>query len=446
MKEKDILVSLDMAKDEYIEEASPENEKVKRKIRNRFEWIQLALPVAACLCIACVGAIILKSGGNQPVTSSIDDTVTSYDGTYGDVPVIEYTAQQIGDVINDDTLSGEAPYYENYTYLSDNYLKQQIKDNVSPEQNYLPIYEMVSPDWEKGDRGEVVFEKYEGVIDRFYEQVQSKYNKNEIDYSDNGLYLFRTGGFNFEIFTTDIYDWVSIDNSEHGRVEYKPGELHRSFKNGELSINWNRPDEELIKDVEWIKKELFDIFDRDFSDVEIGRDSDPFGDDIYFIFYNEAEAYNGIDRKKDDYIRLKFHSDEASKDGSMYMASIDYYVYHKEPEELQKITGVAERITLSEAEELLSKGYVFCYHACEKCFEEGKKLRFDDYDFVEINYIDIDFNTWEIEGYYRLPFYTFYKKDSDLEDGKVKYSVTNVCAIKLTGYEEYFASREKYHS
>ena len=33
MKEKDILVSLDMAEDKYIEEASPENEKVKKKIK-----------------------------------------------------------------------------------------------------------------------------------------------------------------------------------------------------------------------------------------------------------------------------------------------------------------------------------------------------------------------------------------------------------------------------
>ncbi|MBR4306327.1 MAG: hypothetical protein IKT78_05740, partial [Ruminiclostridium sp.] len=103
-------------------------------------------------------------------------------------------------------------------------------------------------------------------------------------------------------------------------------------------------------------------------------------------------------------------------------------------------------ISLSEAEELLAKGYVFCEHVCCDCKSQQDAVSFEDYDFVEINYIFFRLKSSQRQGRMEgVPFYTFYKKLPDYDNGKARYAVTNVCALKLTGYEDYFSQQAQYH-
>lgn len=46
---------------------------------------------------------------------------------------------------------------------------------------------------------------------------------------------------------------------------------------------------------------------------------------------------------------------------------------------------------------------------------------------------------------YGIPFYTFYKKLSEDENGFVRYAKTMVPAIEVSGLEEYFEAQEEFH-
>lgn len=442
MKEKDILVSLDMAKDEYIEEASPENEKVKKKIKNRFKWVAPVVSAAACICVVSIGASLLLKGDDIGTTSS-------HDFPLDDIPLVEYTASDVADIVITDTSDGDTKYYTEEYFHSDKYLEEHIKDNLPLKEEFLPVYEDVRFDRKQGEKGMVLFEKYEGVIDRFCEQAGTSYLKNEenlISEVFNRPYFYLIPGYRVDINSTEEYECVDISHTEWGNGDATDNHLRRYFKNGELTINWSRTDEELIKDTEWLKNDLFEIFGREFTDVAVERDCWYSNNYVDIIFYNKADAHIGYNTVYDDHIKIRFKTNE-DIDGEMFLMQVYFVDYSKTVAERQKVMAKAKTITLTEAEELLAKGYVFCEHVCMGCIQEQEAISFDDYDFVELNYIfrylESPSRPGDIEG---LPFYTFYKKIRDTNDGRVLYAVTNVCAIKLTGYEEYFASREKYHS
>lgn len=442
MKEKDILVSLDMAKDEYIEEASPENERVKRKIRNRFEWIQLALPVAACLCIACVGTLLFTNGG-------INSTTSSHDFPHGDIPLLEYTAEQVADMVNGNVANLGINYYDIEIYDSDKFVAGMIKDNINPDTKYYPVYEDAQYDGTKGDRGEKLFKKYEDVIDRFSEQAGVSCDKQASEcYDDQPLFRFysedETEEFYGYIISSDIYEIITIYDSNIGSSDYVG---YKSLKNGELSIDWNRTDEELIKDVEWMKKDFFAIFGREFSDVAIERSCWYDNNNVTVIFYDKNDFESGLYPMYGDNIRLSFKCDDDISEGKMYMGTAQYYDYNLPATELRRIIGMSSAISLEEAEELLAKGYVFLAHSCEKCIEENNFVDdISDYDYVQIEYLSRHIMSYDTTGRdIGYPFYTFYKKFGETESGRVTYAVARVCAIKLTGYEEYFANQAKYH-
>ena len=441
MKEKDILVSLDMAKDEYIEEASPENEKVKKKIKNRFKWVAPVVSAAACICVVSIGASLLLKGDDIGTTSS-------HDFPLDDIPLVEYTASDVADIVITDTSDGDTKYYTEEYFHSDKYLEEHIKDNLPLKEEFLPVYEDVRFDRKQGEKGMALFEKYEGVIDRFCEQAGTSYLKNEenlISEVFNRPYFYLIPGYRVDINSTEEYECVDISHTEWGNGDATDNHLRRYFKNGELTINWSRTDEELIKDTEWLKNDLFEIFGREFTDVAVERDCWYSNNYVDIIFYNKADAHIGYNTVYDDHIIIHFKTNE-DIDGEMFLMQVYFVDYSKTVAERQRVMAKAKTITLTEAEELLAKGYVFCEHVCMGCIQEQEAISFDDYDFVEINYIfrylKSPSRPGDIEG---LPFYTFYKKIRDTNDGRVLYAVTNVCAIKLTGYEEYFANQAKYH-
>ncbi len=444
MKEKDILAALDMAEDKYIEEASPENEKVKSRIKTRFKWVAPVVSAVACVCVVSIGASLLLKGDDIGTTSS-------HDFPLDDIPLIEYTASDVADMVIADTSDGDTKYYTEEYFPSDKYLEEHIKDNVPLKDEFLPVYEDVRFDREQGEKGLALFEKYEAAIDKFCEQTETTYSKNKENIINKNFgtpFFYLNSGmpkFKVDIDSTEEYESVYISHTEQSHGGMTDYQLRRYFKNGELTISWNRTDEELIKDTEWLKNDLFEIFGREFTDVAVERDCWYSNNYVDIIFYNKADAHIGYNTVYDDNIKIHFKTNE-DIDGEMFLMQVYFVDYSKTVAERQKVMAKAKTITLAEAEELLAKGYVFCEHVCEGCIQDQQAISFDDYDFVEINYIfrylKSPSRPGDIEG---LPFYTFYKKISDTNDDRVLYAVTNVCALKLTGYEEYFANEAKYH-
>ena len=71
--------------------------------------------------------------------------------------------------------------------------------------------------------------------------------------------------------------------------------------------------------------------------------------------------------------------------------------------------------------------------------EKQEKISFENYDFVEINYIS------SYDQPMILPFYSFYKKIKIAPNGNEIYAKTNVCAIEVSEYDEYFENQKSNH-
>lgn len=103
-------------------------------------------------------------------------------------------------------------------------------------------------------------------------------------------------------------------------------------------------------------------------------------------------------------------------------------------------------ITLEEAEAMLEKGYVFGGHSCPRCMEQQDKVDFEGYDHVELTYKSVVVpGSYFYDEFVCLPFYSFYKKLQDRENGVCEYANTLVPAFPVSGIEEYFASQAENH-
>ena len=125
-------------------------------------------------------------------------------------------------------------------------------------------------------------------------------------------------------------------------------------------------------------------------------------------------------------------------------SSVYYTKYHQLAEQRYVISAYAKRISVEQAAALLAKGYVFGNHVCELCMAAQDKIDFESYDYVGL--------TYQTSGYLlsvtvkeAVPFYAFYKKLEDTENGLTRYAVTYVPAIHVVGYEAYFRNRKDNH-
>jgi hypothetical protein len=121
------------------------------------------------------------------------------------------------------------------------------------------------------------------------------------------------------------------------------------------------------------------------------------------------------------------------------------YCQYRIPAKLRyTVSQVLPTVSLSRAEELLAKGYVFGNHVCELCMANQDKIDFESYDYVGL--------TYHTSGYLlsdtvkeAVPFYAFYKKLEDTENGLTRYAVTYVPAVHVVGYESYFKNQKDIH-
>lgn len=104
----------------------------------------------------------------------------------------------------------------------------------------------------------------------------------------------------------------------------------------------------------------------------------------------------------------------------------------------------ARALTVGEAEELLRRGYVFGGHACPECMKAQDAIDFSDYDKVGLVYI-LGRAPETGEPTVGLPFYAFYKRIGKSDGGNYIYARTYVCAIEVSGLDEYFEAQRDEH-
>ena len=177
-----------------------------------------------------------------------------------------------------------------------------------------------------------------------------------------------------------------------------------------IQIDQTKSDEEIIASLEGIKKELFDLFSVEFSDVQIKRhytkikyingvpsENDPnVVDNICIYFYNKSDIYSsGYDNDSHqytEYIRLNFHNTYSYHDLTpskdiLQDVTVRFVKYRLPLNETVTAVGKAELLTVKEAEELLKKGYVFGGHSCPLCMRNQTAVDFESYDAVGFEYL-----------------------------------------------------------
>ena len=193
-------------------------------------------------------------------------------------------------------------------------------------------------------------------------------------------------------------------------------------------------DEALFAALEPIREKVFRIFGVDFPDYRIRR----MDHEVTISYYRKDENPLGkyLETAAVNYVNIAFFGTDGTEMGVFYrryrVPTQDCFV----PESQDRL------ISLEEAENLLRKGYVFGGHSCPICMANQEAVHFDTYDAVDFTYLS---ESGSVQGLY-IPFYEFYKKIDTFQNGNTVYAKTYVCAIPLSGYDEYFQNQTKQHT
>jgi hypothetical protein len=209
-----------------------------------------------------------------------------------------------------------------------------------------------------------------------------------------------------------------------------------------IQVDQRKSDEELMRDLEPIKKKLFELFGVEFSDIQIQRRYDEY--DKTYLDYLSITFYSSTDHKLNDVLsvlsdcivlsfdNVKRLSSNTTSDTILYNATIRYEKFRSEPYERCYATKKVNLLDLKIAEEYLSKGYVIGGYACPLCSAFQGKIDFEEYDFVCVRY--------RVCKNVVIPFYNFYKRiEGDT------YALTSVPAIEIEGYAEHFEKIQSNH-
>lgn len=264
--------------------------------------------------------------------------------------------------------------------------------------------------------------------------------------------------------TTLVRIWQDIKEASDGEYYVDPLLLNGK----EISVDQTLSNQELLASLEWVKEELFKLFDVRFTDAVVIREYDDKVRDfnqpdsvslepevveyLYVYYYNKDDIFaNGYDFGNNhfgEHIKLVFDNYQGQFDPKpsadiLREVSITYEKYRQPLEKTVTAAGKARLLTLDEAEELLKKGYVFGHHICNLCMQSQDMVDFEEYDVVGFEYVW--YRNYKNDTSLIVPFYTFYKVINTRDDGYKTYAKTYVPAIPIEGLEEYFKEQESLH-
>ena len=319
-----------------------------------------------------------------------------------------------------------------------------------PETNFLPIF--LRTQTKETISEESIRAFADGILPRVAQALGGEVPKYPVD-------VF-TQGTKSASLTADIgghgvsaYQYGYLNGFTISRYPLHNAKAATTTLNGyAVQIDQRQTDEEIIAGLYGVHKTLQEIFGVKLPDAKVVRtynaDSDYGCVVIQVYFYdknaNFMNAYT--ERPVSDNIELWFYNnplfmkDQLSKDVLQYV-DITYRDWRTEEGEMYKENGVAEILSLQEAEALLKKGYSFGGHSCEICYPILTGVDFRDYDAVSFTYYWNGTAFLSGETVPCVPFYVFYKQIDTAENGNQVYAQTYVPAVYVNGLEAYFENQ-----
>lgn len=246
-------------------------------------------------------------------------------------------------------------------------------------------------------------------------------------------------------------EWLVMQDAQRQEFTFTRYEKQPMILNGKtVEVDFSMSDEELREALMPLRDELFGIFGISFTDIRIDRTYNGYStygaDRLTVIFYNEDEhplnRYSSIPLS--DHLEINVSISAKASDPVSQNCIVTYCQYRIPAKLRYTVSQVLPTVSLSRAEELLAKGYVFGNHVCELCMESQDKIDFESYDYVGLTYhSSIHLLSDTVKE--AVPFYAFYKKLEDTENGLTRYAVTYVPAIHVVGYEAYFKNQKDIH-
>lgn len=375
---------------------------------------------------------------SDPVIESIDLPIVPKPLYPSNTEIITLSAEDAANSFGDKRTMGGTNNYTTVYKLSEGDL------NISPipDTDYLPIYHSIDelpPE-----------EVLQNFIDRYKDSV-SKYFNVYI-----GSYTIKTYESRLTIDSLE----VRIPGSKGRFYFHASGNKLRfdycSSRNERFScenpISAYDTDDEIKAKLKNVISGICSTFGKNYSEIKIHRycDKEQLKTVNVYLYTPENVVHsNGITTvPSSEYIKLTFNTDWGFGTSNHWGGSKDeaYLCDFTLTENINnstygyKIDGISKMLSLEEAEELLTKGYVFGGHSCPICMANQPLVDFTNYDFVEISYKTGSFNTG-----ISIPFYSFYKYLGDNENGIKEYAVTYVPAVEVDGLDEYFEKEKATH-
>ena len=447
MTNKEFLVEFGNIDPELIEAAAPAP-KVRKKSNILVKWTALA----ACIALIISAVIALPMLTRNPSDKPMEVTTTPKDNGNSDPPIVQlsYTAKDIAKFF-DGQRAAEGTNAYTKVYVSES--KYLLIDEL-PSDGHLGIYG-------HGSGMELSEAEFQKFINKNLVPLASSAGilipEYEIKKSD------RSGNAYLSVYISDPsrkYYVIAEQNQTQSMVSLEmPNQSNNHIiLDGEaIQIDQRNSNEDIISSIQSTKNKLFEIFGRSFSDVKILRsfnsNSEHGATSVVAIFYDKnAHPLNRTQRiPVSDFIYVLFDnfantSDEIESDDILFATSIRYYESRVDvSKKYSPIDGYTKTISLEEAEKLLYLGYVFGGHTCPLCMADQEKISFEEYDFVDIEYV-FKYSEDGVTPTIGIPFYAFYKKIGNSENSNEIYAKTYVAAIEVSGYEEYFESQKNLHN
>ena len=405
----------------------------KEHIHKRKTWISIAACLGLCVALSLSVAAVVKhlQGTKVPISQEA-----------------VYSAEEIRELfVGRSFLCGPVSSYYDDVYVPS---EEELQIVPIPEEEYIAIYENAGKELDEEELRSFV----DGFSDRLSEALGDEMPEYTVEDNSDISYLKDLESFvNIGEYTISIRQ-----TGDRNRVTIYPtsNEMMQIVLDGQVvQVDQRQSDEEIIESLSDVKKKLFQIFGVKYKDVKVVRrydkDSEYGADGIQIYFYDaDAHLLNELgEMPVTDYIEVNFHnynyySDKGNQlgDGILMAADIMY------TQSRNKDISVMQcgRISLSEAEALLAKGYVFEHHYCPLCNGRGDYIDMTQYDFVSLIYLLEDVKEGEeTTKITAIPFYVFYKYIGESENGNQSYAMTYVPAIELSGWDEYFENQIQDH-
>lgn len=404
----------------------------KKKKSAKKVWFRLGA-IAACF-VLIVSALIVMQKTNSP-------DIPTWDTAH-------YSAEDIANLFNSAKNDGVATNAYTEIYVPNS--KYLYIGNVTNSE-YLDLYQYTETDKKLSDT------ELQSFIDSFLPALSEALNVQVPQYNIAVDHYSNGNRLSADITSDPYFLSISQNNQRNSLFLDNWGENRQIVIDGEVvQIDQRLSDEEILDSLQSIKTKLFGILNVSFPDAKIVRRFNSYEEHgatwISVYFYDEdAHPLNSTQNPPiTDYVCIKFdnslnYADDIVSDSILSVSTLYYFKNRSSDIDTQyHVVAHAKRISISEAEALLYHGYVFGGHSCALCMKAQDKVSFENYDFVDVEYI-FEYNNKDGTPKTGIPFYAFYKNIGTSKNGNTIYAKTYVPAIQISGYDEYFKSQEANH-